>query len=227
MFDGSVKKIPCSVQDHVFDNINANAKQDVFCAANADFNEVMWFYPSSGSDQIDRVVIFNYAENLWYVGTLARSSWADSGVYPVPYAAEFEAEDTTASISTINGLKAGRTFIYLHETGVNDDGAAMANHIESGDIDIADGDQFMSIGRFVPDFKGQAGTVDMTMKTRPFPTASQKTHGPFDITTSTNKQDTRIRGRQIAVRISSDAIDDKWRYGTLRLDMKPDGMRGG
>ena len=131
----------------------------MFCAANADFNEVMWFYPSSGSDQIDRVIIFNYAENLWYVGTLARSSWADSGVYPVPYAAEFEATDTTASISTINGLKAGRTFIYLHETGVNDDGSAMANHIESGDIDIADGDQFMSIGRFVPDFKGQAGTV--------------------------------------------------------------------
>ena len=117
--------------------------------------------------------------------------------------------------------------MYLHETGVNDDGSAMANHIESGDIDIADGDQFMSIARFVPDFKDQAGTVDMTMKTRPYPTASQTSHGPFDITTSTNKKDTRIRGRQIAIRISSDAIDDKWRYGTLRLDMKPDGMRGG
>ena len=69
-----------------------NAKQDIFCAANSDFNEVMWFYPSSGSDQIDRVVMFNYAENLWYIGSLARSSWADSGVYPVPYAAEFEAD---------------------------------------------------------------------------------------------------------------------------------------
>ena len=103
----------------------------------------------------------------------------------------------------------------------------MANHIESGDIDIADGDQFMSIARFIPDFKGQTGTVDMTMKTRPFPTATQKTHGPFELTTNTNKQDTRIRGRQISVRISSDGIDDKWRYGTLRLDMKPDGMRGG
>ena len=103
----------------------------------------------------------------------------------------------------------------------------MSNHIESGDIDIQDGEQFMSIARFVPDFKNQTGAVDMTMKTRPFPTASQKTHGPFEITTSTTKKDTRIRGRQIAVRISSDAIDDKWRYGTLRLDMKPDGMRGG
>ena len=111
LYDGAVKKIPCSVQDHVFDNINPNAKQDVFCAANSDFNEVMWFYPSANSTQIDKMVAYNYAENLWYVGTLARSSWADSGVYDNPYAAEFEAEDTTASISTINGLKAGRTFV--------------------------------------------------------------------------------------------------------------------
>ena len=215
------------MQDYVFDDINQNAKQDVFCAANSDFNEVMWFYPSDGSDQINRVVIYNYAENLWYVGSLARSSWADSGVYPVPYATEFDSTDTTSSISTINGLKAGRTFVYLHETGVNDDGSAMSNHIESGDIDIADGDQFMSISRFIPDFKNQAGTVDMTIKTRPYPTGTQTSHGSFDITTSTNKKDTRIRGRQIAIRISSDAADDKWRYGTLRLDMKPDGMRGG
>jgi len=227
MYDGAVKKIPCSVQDYVFDDINTNAKQDVFCNANSEFNEVMWFYPSKNSDQIDRVVMYNYAEKLWYVGTLARSAWADSGVYDEPYAAEFESEDTTASISTINGLKAGRTFIYAHEVGVNDDGAAMANHIESGDIDLQDGDQFMSIRRFIPDFKNQAGTVDMTIKTRPYPTGTQTSHGSFDITTSTNKKDTRIRGRQIAIRIASDAIDDKWRYGTLRLDMKPDGMRGG
>ena len=227
MYDGAVKKIPCSVQDYVFDDINTNAKQDVFCNANSEFNEVMWFYPSKNSDQIDRVVMYNYAEQLWYVGTLARSAWADSGVYNEPYAAEFESEDTTASISTINGLKAGRTFIYAHEVGVNDDGAAMANHIESGDIDIQDGDQFMSIGRFIPDFKNQAGTVDLTLKTRPYPTGTQTSHGSFNVTTSTTKQDTRIRGRQISVRIASDAIDDKWRYGTLRLDMKPDGMRGG
>ena len=227
MYDGSVKKIPCSVQDYVFDNINPNAKQDVFCSANSDFNEVMWFYPSEGSDQIDRVVMFNYAENLWYIGTLARSSWADSGVYDNPYATEYDASDTTASISTINGLKAGRTFVYAHEKGVNDESSAMSNYIESGDIDIADGDQFMSIARFIPDFKNQAGTVDVTIKSRPYPTGTQTSHGSYDVTTSTTKQDTRIRGRQIAVRIASDAVDDKWRYGTLRLDMKPDGMRGG
>ena len=226
MFDGAVKKIPCSVQDYVFDDINNNALGDVFCAVNSDFNEVIWFYPSSNSTQIDRHVTYNYAENLWYIGTLSRSSWADRGVYPNPYAAEFDASDTTTTISTINGVKEGRTFIYAHEEGVNDDGSAMNCHIESGDIDIADGDNFMSISRFIPDFKNQVGEVDVTVKSRAYPATTQTTHGPFAIATSTTKKDTRIRGRQLALRVSSDAVDDKWRYGTLRFDAKPDGMRG-
>jgi hypothetical protein len=226
VYDGAVKKIPCSVEDYVFDDINENAKQDVFCAANSNYNEVMWFYASANSDQIDRMVIYNYAENLWYIGTLARTSWSDYGVYPVPYATQFLSTDTTASISTITGLKAGRTFVFLHETGTEDDGSAMANHIESGDIDIADGDNFMSISRFIPDFKDLTGTADITIKTRPYPSGTQTSHGSFDVTTSTTKVNTRIRGRQVAVRISSDATGDKWRYGTMRLDIRPDGMRG-
>ena len=226
VYDGAVKKIPCSVQDYVFDDINENAKQDVFCASNSNYNEVMWFYASANSDQIDRMVIYNYAENLWYIGTLARTSWSDYGVYPVPYATQFLSTDTTATISTITGLKAGRTFVFLHETGTEDDGSAMANHIESGDIDIADGDNFMSISRFIPDFKNLTGTADVTIKTRPYPSGTQTSHGSFDVTTSTTKVNTRIRGRQVAVRISSDAVGDKWRYGTMRLDIRPDGMRG-
>jgi hypothetical protein len=226
VYDGAVKKIPCSVQDYVFDDINENAKQDVFCAANSNYNEVMWFYASANSDQIDRMVIYNYAENLWYIGTLARTSWSDYGVYPVPYATQFLSTDTTATISTITGLKAGRTFVFLHETGTEDDGSAMANHIESGDIDIADGDNFMSISRFIPDFKDLTGTADITIKTRPYPSGTQTTHGSFDVTTSTTKVNTRIRGRQVAIRVSSDATGDKWRYGTMRLDIRPDGMRG-
>ena len=226
VYDGAVKKLPCSVQDYVFDDINKNAQQDVYCAANSNYNEVMWFYASANSDQIDRMVIYNYAENLWYIGTLARTSWSDYGVYPVPYATEFKSSDTTATISTITGLKAGRTFVFLHETGTEDDGSAMANHIESGDIDIADGDNFMSISRFIPDFKNLTGTADVTIKTRPYPSGTQTSHGSFDVTTSTTKVNTRIRGRQVAVRISSDATGDKWRYGTMRLDIRPDGMRG-
>jgi hypothetical protein len=225
-FDGAVKKIPCSVQDYVFDDMNVNATGDVFCAANTDFNEVMWFYPSADSLQIDRHVTFNYAENLWYTGSLARSSWADRGVYANPYATEFDSDDTTATISTIYGNKAGRTFVYAHEDGVNAAGGAMTAYIESGDIDIADGDNLMSIARFIPDFKNQVGNVDITVKSRSYPATTQTTHGPYAIATTTEKQDTRIRGRQLALRVSSDAVDDKWRYGTMRFDGKQDGMRG-
>ena len=225
-FDGAVKKIPCSVQDYVFDDINNNAIGDVFCAANTDFNEVMWFYPSGNSLQIDRHVTYNYAENLWYTGSLARSTWADRGVYSNPYATEFDSTDSTATISTIYGNKDGRTFVYAQENGVNAAGGAMTAYIESGDIDIGDGDQFMSISRFIPDFKNQVGNVDVTIKSRSYPTTTQTTHGPYEVSTSMTKQDTRIRGRQLALRVSSDATDDKWRYGTLRFDGKPDGMRG-
>jgi len=227
MFDGAVKKIPCSVQDYVFDDLNQNAKQDIYCAANTDFNEVIWFYPSGNSTQMDRQVTYNYAENLWYVGSLARSSWADRGVYDNPYATEYSSSDTTATISTIYGTKAGRTFVYAHESGVNANGSAMTSYVESGDVDIADGDQFMSMSRFIPDFKDQAGNVDVTIKTRPYPSGTQTSHGSYTISTSTKKQDTRIRGRQLSVRVASDAVDDDWRYGTLRLELKPDGMRGG
>ena len=227
MFDGAVKKIPCTVQDYVFDDINPNAVGDIYCSTNSDFNEVIWFYASSGSLQINRHVTFNYAENLWHTGSLSRSTWADRGVYANPYATEFDSDDSTATISTIYGNKVGRTFVYAQEKGVNAAGSAMTAYIESGDIDIADGDQFLSISRFIPDFKNQTGTVDVTVKSRPYPSASQTTNGPYAITTSTTKQDTRIRGRQLALRIESDAIDEDWRYGTLRFDGKPDGLRGG
>jgi hypothetical protein len=226
MFDGAVKKVPCSVQDHVFDNINKNAFNEVYCASNSDFNEVVWFYPSADSLQIDRHVTFNYAENLWYTGTLSRSTWADRGVYPNPYATEYDSTDDTSTISTIYGNKDGRTLVYAQEKGVNAAGSAMTAYIESGDIDIGDGDNFMSISRFIPDFKNQVGNVDMTIKARSYPAASQTTHGPYAVSTSTEKQDTRIRGRQLALRVSSDATDDDWRYGTLRFDGRPDGMRG-
>jgi hypothetical protein len=172
-------------------------------------------------------VTYNYAEQVWHTGSLSRSSWADRDVYSNPYATEFDSDDSTSTITTIYGNKVGRTFVYAQEKGVNAAGSAMTAYIESGDIDIADGDQFISISRLIPDFKDQTGTVDMTVKSRPYPASSQTTHGPYAITTSTTKQDTRIRGRQLALRIESDAVDEDWRYGTLRFDGKPDGLRGG
>ena len=176
---------------------------------------------------MDKQVTYNYQENSWHVGTLARSAWADRTVYDYPHAAEYDSDDTTTAIPTAYGVTEGRTFVYQQEYGKDADGSAMTAYIESGDIDIGDGDQFMSISRFIPDFKNQSGDVDVTIKTRPYPTGTQTSHGSYAISTSTTKQDTRIRGRQVALRVESDEAGDDWRYGTLRLDMKPDGMRGG
>jgi len=210
----------------VFDSIEPSAQEDVFCSSLSDFGEVMWFYPSGTSTQMDKQVTYNYQENSWHVGTLARSAWTDRTVYDYPHATEFSATDTTTAIPTAYGVTAGRTFVYQQEYGKNDDGSAITAYVESGDMDIADGDQFMSMSRFIPDFKNQSGNVDVTIKTRPYPSGTQTSHGSYAISTSTKKQDTRIRGRQLAVRIASDAVDEDWRYGTIRLELRPDGTRG-
>jgi len=226
LYDGAVKKIPCSVQDHVFDSISPSSLTEVYCASNADYNEVMWFYADSNSNVINKQVVYNYLENLWYVGSLDRTTWSNSSIYSVPYASQFVAGSSATATPTIQGLKTGRSFIYAQETGTDDDGSAMVASIESGDIDIGEGDNFMSIRRILPDFKNQVGNVDITMQTRPYPSATQTTHGPFEITTSTTKQDTRIRGRQLSLKLESNATGENWRYGTLRVDMQPDGKRG-
>ena len=226
LYDGAVKKIPCSVQDHVFDSISPSSLTEVYCASNADYNEVMWFYADSTSNVINKQVVYNYLENLWYVGSLDRTTWSNSSIYSVPYASQFVAGSSATATPTVQGLKTGRSFIYAQETGTDDDGSAMVASIESGDIDIGEGDNFMSIRRILPDFKNQVGNVDITMQTRPYPSATQTTHGPFEITTSTTKQDTRIRGRQLSLKLESNATGENWRYGTLRVDMQPDGKRG-
>jgi len=225
VFDGAVQKLDCTVQDHVFDDIEPTAQQDTFCSSLSDFGEVMWFYPSSSSVQMDKQVTYNYQENVWHVGSLARSAWADRSVYNNPYAAEYSATDTTTPIPTVYGATAGRTFFYRHEFGKDADGSAMTSYIESADADLGDGEQMMSIKRFIPDFKNLSGSVDLTLKFRDYPTSTQRTNGPYTVTTSTDKIDTRARGRQAALRIESDATDDDWRFGTFRAEIRPDGGR--
>tara|TARA_X000001382_G_scaffold68238_1_gene47377 strand:- start:1431 stop:3305 length:1875 start_codon:yes stop_codon:yes gene_type:complete len=225
-FDGKVSKIPCSVEDYVFGDIDEASQKDTFAAANSEFNEVTWFYCSNGSSQIDRCVTYNYEEKVWSVGTLDRTSWADKGVYNFPYATSYEASDTSSTITTINGLTAGRTFMYAQENGVNADGAAMTSFIESGSFVIPQaGENLMSIRRFIPDFKNLAGTVDVSLKFRLYPTSEQITNGPHEVATTTEFVDTRARGRQAAVRIESSTLDSTWRYGTYRADVHPDGRR--
>ena len=225
-FDGTVQKIPCMVEDYVFTDIDEASQKDTFAAANSEFNEVMWFYCSNGSSQIDRVVSYNYAEQVWSVGTLSRSSWADKGVYNFPYATEYNATSTSSTISTITGLTPGRTFMYAQEKGNNADGSAMTSYVESGDFVFPEaGERLMSVSRFIPDFKNLAGTVNITLKFRDYPASTQRTNGPFAVTTATTKIDTRARGRQGSLRIESDTVDTDWRFGTYRADVRPGGLR--
>jgi hypothetical protein len=226
MFDGSVQKIPCSIEDHVFKDIDEASQKDTFAALNSEFNEVTWFYPSSGSSVIDSLATFNYAEKVWYNGTLSRSSWADKGVYQYPYATEYNATDSSATITTITGLTDGRSFMHAQENGNNADGSAMSSEIKSGEFVIPEaGERLMSIRRFIPDFKNLSGTVNVELDFKLYPTSSTVTNGPFAVTTSTTKVDTRARGRQGAIKITSSAIDTAWRYGTYRADVQPDGLR--
>ena len=226
MFDGSVQKIPCTIEDHVFTNIDESSQKDTFAALNSEFNEVTWFYPTSGSSALNASATFNYAEKVWYNGTLARSSWADKGVYQYPYATEYISTNTTATISTIGGLTAGRSFMHSQENGNNADGSSLSSQIESGEFVIPQaGEKLMSIRRFIPDFKNLSGTVNVSLIFKDYPASSSRTSGPFAITTSTTKVDTRARGRQGSVKISTDALNTKWRYGTYRADVQPDGMR--
>ena len=224
-FDGSVQTIPCSVEDYVFNDIRL--VPEIYASVNADFNEISWFYPSSNSNEIDRVVTYNYLENVWAVGSLARTSWADKGVFAKPYATDFSPSSTATATPTVQGVSSGRGNLYAQETGNNANGAALSANITSGDFFLEEGENLMSIGRFIPDFKNLAGSVDVTLQLADYPASTKVSSplGPFTITPSTTKKACRARGRQIALKIDSTALNDAWRFGTFRADIKPAGRR--
>src|SRR6056300_670225 len=226
VYRGSIQELPCSVKSYVFNDINTSQNPQIYAGENNEFNEVIWFYCSANSSQVDRYVIYNYQENVWYVGTMNRSTWVDQGVFSIPQATEYYASSTAATTQTLNGVSPGRSFIYEHETGTTKNGDIMESYITSGDVDIADGDQFMFIRGYIPDFKNLQGTVKMNLLSREFPADTQTESGEINITSSTRDVNTRARGRQIAVKILSDSsVNDNWRFGTLRVDARPDGKR--
>jgi len=226
-FDGTVKKLPCTVQDYVFKDINLTQKSKFHAGVNSQFNEVTWWYCSAEADFIDRFVTYNYLEDVWSIGSLSRTAWTDIGTYTKPLASAYLEDSTEATISTIYGLTAGRSRVYNQEDGANADGAAILSFIKSGYFDIGDGDNMMYMRRFIPDFKNQVGdlTVHLLLRAYPQSTATPSSLDPYIIAPNTEKVDTRARGRQISLRIESDAVDDNWRYGTLRVDIQPDGLR--
>jgi hypothetical protein len=227
LFDGTVKKLPSTVQDYVFKDINLVQGTKTHVGVNSQFNEVTWWYCSLTSDFIDRFVTFNYLENTWHIGSMPRTSWRDVGTFDKPLATEYLPNNTEATISTIQGLTAGRSVVYNQEDGVNGNGTAITAFIQSGYFDIGDGDSMVFMKRFVPDFTSQQGNLEVQLLLRAYPqaTASPSSLDPYPVTPTTQKVDTRARGRQISLKIESDELDTNWRYGTLRVDIQPDGLR--
>ena len=255
VFDGTVKSLPCLVEDFVFTSkgnnlgINYDAAEVIYAEHNTLYGEVNWFYPKSGSTQIDRCVTYNYGENVWTTSSLARTSYVDTGIFDVPYATEYNSTSLPVFPDILGITNTyGATTYYAHEVGtdqVNSSGTTSINaFIESGDFDITqvrtrqgqatgavdyrgDGEFFMSVKRFIPDFKILTGNSKITLLLNDYPnnTASSSPLGPFTITSSTDKIDTRARGRLVSIKIENDSTGETWRYGTLRLDAQPDGRR--
>ena len=237
VFDGTVKSLPCLVEDFVFTTtsnnlgINYNATDIVYAEHNTLYGEVNWFYPKSGSDQIDRCVTYNYGENVWTTSSLARTSYVDTGVFDLPYATEYN-KTSLPVFPDILGITNtyGASTYYAHEVGtdqVNSSGTTSINAF-IGMVDYrGDGEFFMSVKRFIPDFKVLTGNSKITLLLNDYPnnTASSSPLGPFTITNSTDKVDTRARGRLLSIKIENDGTGETWRYGTLRVDAQPDGRR--
>ena len=216
VYNGSVHPLPCSVKEHVFSNLNQDQAFKVFAAENNAFNEVIWFYPiGTGNTEVSNYVSYNYAENLWAVGTLARGTWIGYGGRKKPLA-------TTA-------IDGGSNYLYEHEVGFDDDDQPMTAFIESGDLELGDGEYFMYMSRILPDFtfsgNSSDASADIVIKGSNFPLESSTTISTSTVTPSSTQSFIRNRARHAVVRIESSGSGYGWRLGTLRFDMSQDGRR--
>ena len=226
LYDGVVKKMPCSVQDFVCDNISYTNKNDIAVGLNTAYNEIIWYYPSANASQIDRAVAYNYLEGTWYTLSLGRTTWLGAYVYEKPIATEYSAS-TTANVSTILGLTAGASFVYEHESGNNQaDGTAITAFLETGSVEIADGDQLMSVSKLVPDFDNLANTMTATLTLEQYPQSSANVTTSGSITNTTEKISIRGRGRAVKIKYQTNTVDDTpWRLGSQKIQLRPDGRR--
>jgi len=251
MFDGTVKSLPCSVEDYVYDQADTTKGQQVYAGLNNQFTEVVWYYPSTGSEYNDQYVVFNYGETMkggvWYIGTEARTTWIDSTVYPKPFATKYNGNNSGTFPVIIGEDGLGQTILFEHEVGtdqVNPDGSttAVTSFIKSFDFDLQarqqnaqgkssgptiSGEVFLAMRRFVPDFKDLQGNAKVTLAVKRYPQQSDTVTSlsPFTITASTDKKDTRARGRFVNIKIENTDVSESWRFGTLRIDIQPDGRR--
>ena len=250
-YAGSLETMMCLVEDFVYDDLNTTARQLINVGLNNLFGEITWFYCTEGSTVLNRCVTYNYQDSraqrpVWTTGTLARGTWQDSSVFGLPHATDYDA-DSNASYDVV-GNTDGCTIYYEHEKGTDQVAGgsvtAITSNIVSGDFDISqrrgitgqstgiadirgDGEFIMKIRRFIPDFISQTGNTQVTLQLRDFPNnaKSSSSLGPFTVTSSTTKVDTRARARQIALKVANTAASQSWKLGTFRLDIQPDGRR--
>jgi hypothetical protein len=236
-YAGALQSLPCLVEDFVFNDLNTTANQLINAGLNNLFGEINWFYCSSGATVIDRCVTYNYIEStpqrpVWTTSTLDRTTWQDSAVFGKPHATDYDA-DSNNSYDVV-GNTDGCTIYYEHETGTDQvtttTTTAITSNIESGDFDISqggDGEFFAKIRRFIPDFVSQTGNTQITLQLRNYSNDSQASSslGPFTVTSSTTKVDTRARARAVSLKIANTAAQQNWKLGGFRLDIQPDGRR--
>jgi hypothetical protein len=228
-YDGRVQTLNCDLRRYIFQDINLEQTAQVFCGTNEGFNEVWWFYPSAGSNTIDRYVVYNYAEKIWYYGTMARTAWLDSGLRDYPLAA-------TYNYNLVN-----------HEQGLNNNEtgttAAISAYISSSEFDIGDGHNFGFVWRILPDLTfensttsptGDQATVTMDLYglANSGSGVTSDANQPVVRSSSYNITEeftgmifTRLRGRQMIFKISSNQINTAWQLGAPRIDIRPDGRR--
>jgi len=224
IYTGQTQKVPCSVRSYIFDNFNTGQSKLVTCALNSTFSEIWWFYPSKSSNENDSYVIYNYVDNTWAVGTMVRTAWHDRGLQTYPIAASTDG------------------YLYLHENGQNDGStnpvSPITSYIESSQISISQGNEFVFISRLIPDLTfedsiSDAPSVDFTLQARNFPGGQYLQSKASEVVQSsttpveqfTEQAFVRLRGRSFALKVESDTTDTQWRLGTPRVDIRPDGRR--
>ncbi len=252
-YTGKLESMDCLVEDYVYDNLNTTSNQMVYAGINNLFGEVTWFYPEANSNVNTQSVTYSYLDStakrpIWFVNASSlfiRTTWQDSAVFGLPHATQYDA-GTDTSFDVVGNTE-GVSYYYEHETGVNQVRlgvtTAIAANITSGDYDITqkvirgaatnlgdlrgDGENIMRVSRIIPDFISQAGNtiVQLDLRNYPSDTAASSSLGPFTISSSTTKVDTRARARSIALTISNTAVDTSWKLGTFRLDIQTGGRR--
>ena len=226
VYDGGVKKLPCTVKSYVFNDFNTSQGLKVFTALNSSYGEVWWFYCSASSSEIDKYVIFNYEESVWTYGNLSRTAWVDRGITTFPIAS-------------------GGNTLFYQEFGLDDGStspdSAISAYIESSQLDVGDGDRFVYVSKLIPDitFDGSTSTnpaVTFTLQTRNNPGGAYLQTDSNAVTQSeagtstvveqfTQEVDVRLRGRSFAIKVSNSDAQNQWRLGTPRVEVRTDGRR--